>query len=146
MAQRSTESAEHEDLPCACKPVAPEGSDRPCPVFLDVEFRPSSGEPRIEAISFENHFVSNISIYQKQDGNWVKVLKDEPLMRHAHYEDDAQRRHTLQAGRFLAPFDAGLKGADGALAALRFRLKQPSMLWAHCAELRNVRCVALKHR
>jgi len=74
------------------------------------------------------------------------VLKDEPLTRRAHYEDDAQHRHTLQAGRFLAPFDAGLKGADGALAALRFRLKQPSMLWANCADLRNVRCVALKQR
>ena len=83
-------------------------------------------------------------------------------MTHPHFEDDAQSQRVLYTSRFLPAFDArlcaGQAGEPEDLAApfdsnreppvgsLRFKLRQPSMMWSNCMELRNLRTFMFKSK
>ena len=159
-------SAASQAVEIACKSGAPvqTRAERPCPIHQDVVFAGGGGGDRLDSIVFRNHYVASISVYQRQlaaDGagpkapRWVPVLRDERLMAHPHFEDDAQSQRTLYTSRFLPAFDArlcaggggeaddGPPPSDGAreppVGSLRFKLRQPSMMWSSCMELRNLR-------
>ena len=150
---------DHVPLPCRCDAPLKARSDEPCPVYQDVTFeaeaviKAAGGAPRLDAISFRNHYVASISVMQRQarpDGLvWVPVLREKHLMRDAHCEDDAQSSITLETSGFTN-FDPGLCGVaagddeDGLpVGSLRIRLRQPSPTWKSY-ELKHVKCIMHK--
>ncbi|KAH8085012.1 hypothetical protein JL720_7727 [Aureococcus anophagefferens] len=137
-------SAASQAVEIACKSGAPvqTRAERPCPIHQDVVFAGGGGGDRLDSIVFRNHYVASISVYQRQlaaDGAGPK----------------APRWRTLYTSRFLPAFDArlcaggggeaddGPPPSDGAreppVGSLRFKLRQPSMMWSSCMELRNLR-------
>ena len=169
----SEASPPQQSVEILCKTAAPFQSraERPCPIHQDVIFQ-GGGEPaRLDSIIFRNHYVASVSIAQRQVvadasgakvARWVAVLRDERLMTHPHFEDDAQSQRVLYTSRFLPAFDArlcaGQAGEPEDLAApfdsnreppvgsLRFKLHQPSMMWSNCMELRNLRTFMFKSK
>lgn len=152
---KSSDNDEHIQLPCRCDAPLKARSDEPCPIHQDVTFEAESvikaagGAPRLDAITFRNHYVASISISQRQarpDGLiWVTVLSERHLMRDAHCEDDAQSSITLETSEFTN-FDASLCGVAAGdeeglpVGSLRFRLRQPSPTWKSY-ELKHLKCL-----
>lgn len=74
--------------------------------------------PRLDAIVFRNFYCSHITVKQRQfDGQtsgmagdpWVTILRDRPLMKDPHHEDDAQYWHVVTADEFnLEAYDTEL--------------------------------------
>lgn len=158
-----------QEILCKCSAPIQTRPERPCPIHMDMIFQGGSEPARVDSIVFRNHYVASISISQRQlivdaSGNktpaWVSVLRDERLMKHPHFEDDAQSPRTLYTSRFLPSFDARLCAGQGGepedmsapfdaereppIGSLRFKLRQPSMMWSNCMELRNLRCFMFK--
>lgn len=51
----------------------------------------------MQSLLVENdELARSISIDQRHSDRWVNILKDQRLMKHAHYEDDAQAWHALE--------------------------------------------------
>ena len=155
---KSDTDEQNIQLPCRCDAPLKARSDEPCPVHQDVTFdaeaviKAAGGAPRLDAISFRNHYVASISIQQRQarpEGLvWVAVLRERRLMRDAHCEDDAQNTTTLATSDFTN-FDASLCGVAAGddeglpVGSLRFRLRQPSPTW-RSYELKHVKCIMRK--
>ena len=153
---KSDTDEQNIQLPCRCDAPLKARSDEPCPVHQDITvdaealIKAAGAAPRLDAISFRNHYVASISIQQRQarpEGLvWVVVLRERQLMRDAHCEDDAQATTTLATSEFTN-FDPGLCGVaagddeDGLpVGSLRIRLKQPSPVW-RSYELKHVKCL-----
>ena len=157
------------EIPCKCSPPVQTRAERPCPIHMDMIFQGGAEPARLDSIVFRNHYVASISIYQRQlcgenggakVARWVAVLRDERVMKHPHFEDDAQSCRTLYTSRFLPSFDARLCAGQGGepedlsapfdvgreppVGSLRFKLRQPSMMWSNCMELRSLRCFMVK--
>ena len=155
---KSDDNEQNIQLPCRCDAPLKARSDEPCPVHQDVTFdaeaviKAAGGAPRLDAISFRNHYVASISIQQRQarpEGLVWVVCASKELMRDAHCEDDAQNTTTLATSDFTN-FDPSLCGVSAGdddeglpVGSLRFRLRQPSPTW-RSYELKHVKCIMHK--
>lgn len=128
--------------------------DRPCKVWQDVEFSgkddaEAGKEAVLRSIRFRNYYCAAITVKQRLPASpstegwasssresesgarnglrWKTVLKSRRLMRHPHYENDAQDWHELHVGEFSSDFEPSRVMKEG--GALRFYLEQPSNLW-----------------
>ena len=69
---KSDTDEQNIQLPCRCDAPLKARSDGPCPVHQDITFdaeaviKAAGAAPRLDAISFRNHYVASISIQQRQ--------------------------------------------------------------------------------